>query len=792
VLSEVIRALPMVVFVGVMPGYFWAKCLASSADHVERIAYSAAFSMTLVPTAALLQARVFGTGVTFFIAAVSMVAVFATGLAIHLWLGPASYADDPIFDPSPAPPGTLALVPLLAAFGIMLGVTFGLISEGWSVLLVAFLFAGVCALVVSRRPIAQQSSGSSSGIRWPLAWSSLILAALLTVLVRAYLGPVLHDWPFIRGGDQYSHAVMANLMMTEGRTGQYLIYPPGFHTLTALVSRLSGLEPLEIFPVLAPALMVLPTLACYALARRLWGRGHGLVAAFFSGVLLVGPYASLAEARYPNLVSADYLIVMAVAALIGLYVSPGARSGLLFAVLGSSVVLYHQVASLYLALLLAIIAALFLPYLLVRHRREALALFLSFSLLGFLAVLYAWPTYDLPRLVSGLVGSSNTGAGGKAVTIAIGSQEPLSLGHLMETTSQPVLWFGILGALLVTSDLLRGRVGRQQALAHLTLLLWAVLLFAGSRTSLSGFPQRFERDLGIPLAVLATLSFVTVLRSPRTREATASLLSETVAVLAATLAIVVVGSQAAENLSGADTPSNNVISPKVAAAGEWLEAHNTNGNIVVTPYLNDHVPGSAMLAMGGYTGLRSYTQKRLRSPRALPPSGKKALLAARWVTHHPTGERTRSILETYDIRYVTLFKKYPGVRWRAFQNRPGPYKKVFDNTSVVIFAPRSIFRTSGAKIATSTFVAPKGFTEEIPPDEALVKRAAASRPATGTWPTLTPGASGVLGGAARALVGGPGRRRGFRTHGDRRASRRALPAPRRRAPPHRPRFPARR
>jgi hypothetical protein len=690
VLSELIRVLPTAVLVGVVPGYFWAKCLSSSADHAERIAYSAALSMTLVPTAALLQAHLFGTGVTSFITAVSMAVVFAMGFAIYLWLGPASYADGPIFDPPPAPPGTLALVPLLAAFGVMLGVRLGLVPEGRFVLLVALLFAGIFALLVSRRPLAQQRSRSSSGIRWPLACSALLLAVFLTVLVRAYLGPVLHDWPFIRGGDQYSHAVMANLMMTEGTTERYLIYPPGFHTLTALVSRSSGLEPLRIFPVLAPALTVLPTLACYVLARRLWGRGHGVVAAFFSGVLLVGPYASFAEARYPNLVSADFLIAMAAAALIGVYVSPGARPGLLFAVLGSSVVLYHQVASLYLALLLAVIAALFLPYLLVRHGRGALALALSFSLLGFLAVLYAWSTYDLPRLVSGLVGGSDTGAGGKAVTIAIGSQEPLSLAHLMEMTSQPVLWFGVLGALLVTGDLLRGRVGRQQALAYLTLLLWAVLLFAGSRTSLSGFPQRFERDLGIPLAVLATLSFVTVLRSLRTREATASLPAETVAILAATLAIVVVGSQAAENLSDADAPSNNVIAPEVAAAGEWLEDHNTDGNIVVTPYLNDHVPGSAMLAMGGYTGLRSYTQKRLLSPRALPPSGKESLLAARWVTDHPTGERTKSILETYDIRYVTLFKKYPGVRWRAFENRPRLYRKVFDNTYVVIFAPRGI------------------------------------------------------------------------------------------------------
>jgi hypothetical protein len=309
--------------------------------------------------------------------------------------------------------------------------------------------------------------------------------------------------------------VMSNLMMTEGEIDRYLIYPPGFHTLTALISRLSGLEPLEIFAVLAPALMVLPALSCYALACRLWGRGYGVIAAFFSGVLLLGPYASLADARYPNVVSANFLIVMAIAALILLYGSPRARPGVLFAILGSSVVLYHQVASFYLAILLALITILFLPYLLLRDRRRGLALLSSLSLLGFISVLYAWDTYDLGRLIGGLLGGSGAGAGGTAIANAIGSQEPLSFEHLEEMTSQPVLWLGLLGAFPVLGDLLHRRVDVPQALSYFSLLLWPSLLFVGSRTAMSGFPQRFERDLGIPLAVLAALSFVAILRSLR-------------------------------------------------------------------------------------------------------------------------------------------------------------------------------------------------------------------------------------------------------------------------------------
>ena len=90
--------------------------------------------------------------------------------------------------------------------------------------------------------------------RWKTAGPSLPRPArvlgvvLLLVLARGYLGPIVNGWPFPRGVDRYEHAVMAGMMMRSGSTESFMLYPPGFHLLTAMISRLSGVGPLGDIP----------------------------------------------------------------------------------------------------------------------------------------------------------------------------------------------------------------------------------------------------------------------------------------------------------------------------------------------------------------------------------------------------------------------------------------------------------------------------------------------------------------------------------------------------------------
>jgi hypothetical protein len=719
VVLDVIWALPVAALVGIVPGWFWAKFLSATTDLYELLTHAIALSLALVPALALIPTQLLGSGVTLVVAVASPLLVFLGGLAAYLRFGPTK-APDSSFVVAPTRPSSLTLLMVVVAFALVLvgNMTswhlFWLASSCWGWPTQACVLSGgaqkfmipVALLLLtaglahrftsSREPVAltvHPDPGSPGQQGSPVAVLGRRLAlpaVLLLVLLRGYLGPALHDWPFIRGVDLYSYSVMANLMMSEGRIEPYLIYPPGFHTMTAEVSRLSGLDPLDIFPVLGPALLLLPALSCYVLGSRLWGREYGVVAALFCGVLVGGTYHYFNDAMYPNLVASQFLLVLAIAALIRLYASPSIRGGFLLAILGSSVMLYHQVSSLYLVLLLALVAPCLLPYLLTRERRTGLVLLGSLALLCALSALYAWDTYDLPRLVGGLLGGSEASPTRAAVNMTIGTQAPYAIDYLIVAiVSQPVAWLGLLGAALLAADR-RCLASKARALAYITLLLWTVLLFAASRTPLSGFPQRFGRDLGVPLAVLAAFALFTILRGLSVRR-------KPVTVLVATLAMALVGSliglRAAQSFEQAAGPSPQLMmTPQIAAAGEWLKENNDGGNIMVSSH-RGHVPSRMMLAMGHYSALQSYPAHMINYPRDLPPTGPRPLWDVLWVMNHPADERTRRLLMEYDVRYVVLYKSLPTrpdtYYWKPFKARPELYKVAFENESVLIVAPRS-------------------------------------------------------------------------------------------------------
>jgi hypothetical protein len=154
----------------------------------------------------------------------------------------------------------------------------------------------------------------------------------------------------------------------------------------------------------------------------------------------------------------------------------------------------------------------------------------------------------------------------------------------------------------------------------------------------------------------------------------------------------VVGAQAVQNLQVGFGPAQRWIDrpppPKAVAAGEWLKEHNEGGNILSTPSVGP-VSARGMLAMGGYGGMQTYSEHRIRRARDLPPSGAGPLWDALWALKHPGSERTRRILAENDVRYVVLGKhRSEDIDWRSWKERKDLYRMVYENENVVIFELR--------------------------------------------------------------------------------------------------------
>jgi hypothetical protein len=727
---DLIRALLAGAAGAVLPGYFWAAVLRPASGLGERLAYSTVVSMASVPIVAVILARVTRSGVALWVALAAVLIVFGSGLLVYRLRGAAPGTAAPVLRmPEPTTdPRVLGLVATAIALGLLMMADHRPPVLVLALIAVALLAGGALmawhpapedsrpasspgpAEFLSAPPPAgsepappapapsapepaasaraQAGSGAARAVPEPrpfgLPLSVVRDGGLAVILVltagRAYSGVVRFEWPYVSGGDQFSHAVMAEQMLAHGQYPSYLIYPPGFSALTAVICRFAGLTPLALFPVLAPMLLIVTALGAYALATRLWGWEYGLGAAALSGLVLTGAFNGFAGGRYPDLISAFFLLVMTVAALVTLYEAPTARSAALVTVAGASAVLYHSVATLYAAVLFALVAVICLPYL-VRggHRRETRALLLSLAGVAVLSAIYAIYIYNPGGILGG---KSSTGG---AVSIVLGSQAPATQGALLKELGPPIVWFGLLGvaALAVSLRYLRRPA---QVLTAATVVAWCVMMYLGSRTSLDGFPQRFERDIGAPLSVMAAFGIGLIVRSLPIRGAAAKTGPALAATLAGLLAAVMLLAQAFHAVNSSDRSAGELLTHRVAAAGQWLARHNTGGTIISTPYMNPGVTNRAVLAMGGYTGLQSYSPFRIAHPRSLPTAGKAPLLDSQEVLLHPQSCQSANILVHQDVRYVVLYRVGNGADLAAFAADPAHYQQVFQNPSVIIYA----------------------------------------------------------------------------------------------------------
>src|SRR5215211_8114915 len=177
VLIELTRALLAAVVVALLPGWFWTRVLLSSSgsDFYERLTYSIALSMALVPAIALIPTRLLGMGVSLTVSLVCAGVVFFSGLGVYVLIGSGKEATtEEVVGSAPKKLSALTLGLLTVGFGMGLGVLDGVVPGVTAEILVALLvlLGGISYLLVPGRITPQAGERSAE------PWGSTVAPAV--------------------------------------------------------------------------------------------------------------------------------------------------------------------------------------------------------------------------------------------------------------------------------------------------------------------------------------------------------------------------------------------------------------------------------------------------------------------------------------------------------------------------------------------------------------------------------------------------------------------------------------
>lgn len=677
---EVAVTLAATIAVAVLPGLGWAFLLVPTRRLPERVAFAVGLSVSLVPPVALLAGELTGGGIGAPAAGMAVVLVGATGLLL-CWLRGLPRPHD---RPGPFPPLVFSDPAMVGIAGLVILILLVEVGPLPSAALAppAAALALLVGLGARIEPRPADGERREEG-RNPSAL--LLLPVLALVTARSYAGPVLFDWPLIRGMDQYIHVILSRSLGPEASGEGLLVYPPAFHALTATVTALTGSDALTVYAVAAPLLVPAVALASYVCARRFLGPWPALMAAALIGLLVRSPMRYLNDGSYVQLLASGFLLVLAFTAFGILVARPAPRVVGLSVVLCAAIVAHHTISTLYLAVLLVPVpVAVFGLWR--ASRRRALHLAAAAGVFVLLGAMLGWWLYSLDETVSGLLSGTATRTGSLIGEI-LGTQDPPDPLQLPRYVEELPVYVGLIGVVAMLSHL--GDLRPSLRLGVVALCAWLALFWLASGTSLSAVPFRFARDLGTPLSIAGGLALTAIVRTGFSRRRgvlPASRMVPAIAVLA--LATLLAG----QALVAATRPSRLIpLSHDWLTAAAWLRDHREPGVIVASPYVN-----AALLATTGYDGLLIAP----RQDRRGRPNQSSADRAARWIISHPAGSRTANLLERRRVRFIALMKSHPerppGVyglyreplTQEEFRALPARYEVVFENDEAVVFRIR--------------------------------------------------------------------------------------------------------
>lgn len=339
-------------------------------------------------------------------------------------------------------------------------------------------------------------------------WLSLaVLLIFFLSLFLSYYDVLILRFPMAPGDDVYPHLTNMVRIRDQGLYAFSDGYPPGLYLVVLWLGKLFSAPLIDALRWVAPALLPLSGLAIYWLAATIFSRRTALLAYALYALVLLQPLQTYYDGSLPNLLAAGIAMPVAFTALVRA-IQPSRRRRWLWVglFLVSTVLLFyshHLTALVFLGVLIVFGTVLWLRKVFSwpgnGNRFLGIAgLLAAFLLLGW--AFFALPIFQPARSIL-------------EAFVDFSSRFPFVQSAIVE--SKPIWGFRSFGlafsGLVFQASLLSVAVllwrwrsfSPNQKTGVILLAVWFILYFLGSRTPLSGEPERLARDLALPAAILA-------------------------------------------------------------------------------------------------------------------------------------------------------------------------------------------------------------------------------------------------------------------------------------------------
>ncbi len=341
----------------------------------------------------------------------------------------------------------------------------------------------------------------------------LIFAGFLAVMaVLAYGNQVMYHYAVPPGYDAIPHSNVIDAII-GGDIPQIFGYHTVWHLLMIPFVLIMPGPTISNVAWLAPALQLTTVLSLFWVAYKWFGKVAALAVITLIGFFSLQPWQTLGDGGYPNVLAAG--TVLPLCALFATYITSRKwRWWFLPVIVACLIVLLytHHLTTLYALPIFFIYGLIMIARALIQRGINAFLLLAIFGLLAVGGLMGGWYFLHFPNTLS-------------VTQLAhdfIRADTVFPFFHLIGKLGDPsailpvdlytqdigyvLIYVGIIGTVIAAIDVLFTPKNPRWNI-YVLLLIWAAVLYVGSRVESLGYPVRLARDLAIPLAFLGAAAF---------------------------------------------------------------------------------------------------------------------------------------------------------------------------------------------------------------------------------------------------------------------------------------------